>query len=206
MTTKKIFELGDKFARKMEQMNDNEKFSQQREKIAKFSHKFLGELKAIISEMDGDFAVLKIKNLDPKTLEAFADIRTHILYMMKQIDPEHPYDGTIELAKWADSKNTKLILNNLDFIITHFLEQQKEEFTSTPHLRHSRSQSIKRFQNLLLAAHKYVLENPLLPDPREQATVPPPRLLNEKEEVTQPIGNEDTTIPGIPSSKKPIAV
>jgi hypothetical protein len=202
MTTNKIFELGEKFAKKLEQNNDNARFSQQREHINKFSHKLLGELKSILNEMDGDLLVLREKKIDPNVLTSFKNIKSAILTLFKDIDPMHPYEGTERLIRWAEHRTNKSMLDNLHFIISHYLDTNKEDFVANKYLQPVKSESIKKFQNLLKMAKQYISENPLLPDPRLQSTVPPPRLYNVKEDNIDPIGSQDLTMPGSPDSKK----
>lgn len=205
MTSKKVFELGEKFAQQAEKMNDNAKYQAQRERIDKFSHKLLGELKAINNEMGGDYLALKEKQLDPKVLEVLRKTRLQLIEKVKDIDPLHPYEGTNHLINWADSRIIKSTLDNLNFIIHSFLNNNQDDFKPSSMVKPLRIDSIKKLQNLLKAARIYMNENPLLRDPRNQSTVPPPVLRNVKnDEETVPAGREDVTVPGIPASKKEV--
>ena len=202
MSYTKLLELEQRFSKKIAQSNDNIRFQEQRDRLSKFYHKLVRELNSIVSEMEGDIVALKARGLDPNTIKVFRDFRGHIINLIKNIDPEKPYEGTLKLIAWMHERMNKATLDNLNFIIQEHLKNNQVEFQPASFLSHVRVDSLSKIKNLLKSAHDYIEDNPLLPDPRDIPTVPPPVLRNVRDEEFTPASKDDMTVPGIPASKK----
>lgn len=191
MTYVKLIELEEKFSKKIAQNDEESGLQDQRSKLSKFYHKFTRELYSLINEMDGDALVLKEKGLSPDLLKMFNGIKGHITSAVKQINPYIPYDGAMNLIEWANQKETKATLNNLNFIIQEFLKTNEVEFKVGPHLNQVRVESITKLKNILKNIHEYIKENPLS-DSKELPTVPPParRMREDEETVILPSPNK----------------
>lgn len=198
----KLFQLEEKFIKKIAANKQNVLFSEQRDRLSKFYHKLISGLNAVANEMDGDYFALKELGLDKETLNVFKNFRANIIELAKQIVPERPYDGTMDLIRWLNDRTNKSIMDNLNFISKEFLKKNQVKFEPTSYLKPVRVESFNKLKHLLKEADQFISEHPMLPDPRMQSTVPPPRLHNVKDEEPITLGPGGVTVPGIPISKK----
>lgn len=185
MTHKKVIELANKFANQ-----HNKEWQAQRERLETFYYDTSKFFKALINEMNGDLLVLKHKDIHPDVIKTFGDTIHKLLSLYLDIDPEHPYAGIEKLINWADNKQTKVLLENLEFLIKEYLFRGKSEFEQTPNMKHPQVQSIKKLLAIVPKLRAFMNAHPMLPDPRSVSTVPPPMKI-DKELVS--LGPNDPT-------------
>lgn len=175
MTHKRVIELANKFANQ-----HNKEWQDQRERLEAFYYDTSKFFKALISEMNGDLLTLKFKDIHPDVLKTFGDVTHKILSLYLEIDPDHPYVGLENLINWAESKQTKVLLENLEFLIKEYLFKERDEFEQGPYMKHPQVQSIKRLLGTIPKLKKFIIDHPMLPDPRSVSTVPPPMKMNKE--------------------------
>lgn len=175
MTHKKVIELANKFANQ-----HNKEWQDQRERLESFYYDTSKFFRTLINEMDGDLLTLKQKNIHPDVIKMFSDITHKLISLYLDIDPEHPYKGIDNLINWTESKETKVLLENLEFLIKEYLFRGKIDFEQTPHMKHPQVQSIKRLLAVIPKLRNFMNDHPMLPDPRNVSTVPPPIKINKE--------------------------
>lgn len=185
MTNKKVQELADKFANK-----HNEAWQAQRETLESFYYDTSKFFRTIINEMDGDLLTLKQMNIDLGVQKMLGKVFHDFVELYKEINPAHPYIGIQNIIDWAGSKQNKILFENLNFLFNEYLRKDKVEFEQSPSLKHPKVNSIKKLTNALPELKKFMVEHPLLPDPRQVSTVPPP-MKNDLD--TYRLGPEDKT-------------
>lgn len=198
----KLFELEEKFIKKIAASKQNVLFSEQRERLEKFYHKLISGLNAVTNEMDGDYLALKELGMDKQTLSVLKNFRSNIIELAKAIVPENPYEGTLNLISWLNDRMNKSTMDNLNFIFKEFLKNNQVDFEPSSYLSPVRVESFNKLKHILKEADQFIATHPMLPDPRMQSTVPPPRLHNVKDEESITLGPGGVTVPGIPISKK----
>lgn len=185
MTNQDVMQVAIKLANKY-----NEAWKEQRERLETFYYDTSRFLKSLITEMDGDLATLKHRRVHGDVIKMFGDIAHELTDLYVAIDPEHPYAGMEKLVSWAESKPTKIKLDNLQFLIKEYLKKTKPDVEQTHHLKHTAVDSIRKLMVIIPKLRSFMTAHPLLPDPRSVSTVPPP-LKIDKELIS--LGPEDAT-------------
>lgn len=169
MYKSKVIELGEKFAHE-----HNQKWQEQRDRLETFYFDTSRFFRNLINEMDGDLLVLKHKDVHEDVIKMFSKFTHDLLKLYLDIDPTHPYAGMEKLVNWVDSKQTKNLLENLEFLIQTYLKKEKIEFEQTPNMKHPQFSSIQKLLTIIPKLRNFMVEHPMLPDPRSVSTVPPP--------------------------------
>lgn len=187
MSHKKIVELSKKFA----ELNINEKFNAQREKMSIFSDEFYASFRRILNEMEGDIMSLKYKGFEISTLKQFNGIFHNLLNISKEITSDNPYHAAKKLNEFLSDK---MVLNNLKKIISLIKETlQSDNFgENLPGLK---IDSINKIAKLNEFVKNYMANNPLL-NVSLETSFP---ILQEEERKA---GRDDVTNPAIPIAKK----
>jgi hypothetical protein len=185
MTNQDVMQVAIKLANKY-----NEAWKEQRARLETFYYDTSRFLKALITEMDGDLATLKHRQVHGDVTKMFADIAHQLTDLYVDIDPEHPYTGMARLVNWVESKPTKIKLDNLQFLIKEYLKKTKPDIEQTAHVKHSAIDSIRKLLVITPKLRSFMDAHPLLPDPRSTSTVPPPM---EKNKEILSLGPDDET-------------
>lgn len=185
MSNKQVQQLADKLANK-----HNEAWKAQRERLESFYYDTSKFFRTIINEMDGDLLLLKEMGIDIDVQKMLGKVFHNFVELYKNIDPEHPYAGIQNIIEWASSKENTILFDNLNFLFNEYLRQNKVEFEQSPNLKHPRVNSIKKLTNALPALKEFMVNHPMLPDPRKISTLPPP-IQNEVQTVR--LGPDDKT-------------
>jgi len=159
MSNNLIQKLANKF---LEHHFDNDKMEKQKEMFEIFYYDKVGELKSIINEMSGDLLLIKEKHLHLDIRQLFGKVYQQIIDLYKEIDPQDPYPGTLNLINWANSKTNKSILENLDFLIQKHLEKNETLLYGAKKLKQPQVVSINHFLTLIPALKQFILDNPSL--------------------------------------------
>ncbi|MEK6878064.1 MAG: hypothetical protein AABY22_00570, partial [Nanoarchaeota archaeon] len=106
-------------------VGDDENFHNQRVRLEGFFHDLYSNLRASLTEIEGDLAVLKHKKIDSGVLKTLGRVFHQISNLTKQVNPQDPYKAVADLANWFNDANNKMIVENINFIINEFLKQNK---------------------------------------------------------------------------------
>jgi hypothetical protein len=206
MTYHKIQQLAVKFADRADNivhkpvyLGDDEKFHLQRTRLEDFFYDVYQGLRRALNEMEGDMLALKEAKMEPSTLTVLGRVFHQLNELTKQATPENPYLAVSKLAEWLDNKHNKSIVENLNFIIDKFLSNKKSEINPGKGVKHLTIKGLKNAVKEIEKAKAYMVANPMLPDPRDAITVPPPKLLSEQTSVSAPppANHSKETVPGI---------
>lgn len=185
----KIQKLADKFADRPETigfrpiyLGDDENIHNQRLRLEEMFHDLYQGFRSSLNEIEGDILALKVMGLDSDTLKAMGKVVHDINHLVKQLNPENPYIVINQLYAWINDRNNKSILDNLDFITKAFVKKQ-QNFSLSKGVGTLKVNGLSNLVNKINEAKAYADQNPLLPDPRELATVPPPGKAKKEENV-----------------------
>lgn len=171
--------------------NKNEQFRLQREKLGHFAHDLLLRLRMLISEMEGDLKVLRIKSFDKKMWKIFARLWNHLVDVAKSIDANKPYQSAQVIVDLVKTRPHKAIIDNLEFLVQHHLKQTAVDFAPGPLLQPVQVRSLKLLKALADYLENYMQENPLIDIPG--SIPPPPEPPQETQEKIVPSGSEEAT-------------
>lgn len=181
--------------------DDNEKFRLQRERLEQFYHDLHLKLRILLGEMEGDISALKAKNFDKSLWKSFVNLWKDVLEISKEITVDKPYQGASKLVSYVKSRPHRSIIDNLDYLVQHFLKTTEVDFKTGPILRQVQVRSLGLLKSLADHVEKYMEANPLLPVPSSTPTAEPPLVVKPEEFKPAPIGaNESTYVP--PAKKK----
>jgi hypothetical protein len=142
----------------------DEKLKQQKDRLEEFYYDTTGALKNIVNELAGDLFILKEKGFNPELRQLLIKIYQQIIDLYKDIDPRDPYPGTLNLINWANAKQNKAILENLEFLIENHLKKHEVSFYGKDNLKQPKVFSISKFCQLIPKLKKYIQDNPMLMD------------------------------------------
>lgn len=164
MTRKLLETLAKKFA--------NDRFdAKNKEKLESFYYDQVNQLKTIIGEMSGDLLLIKEKGLPIDIRHLFGKIYQQIIALYKEIDPENPYAGTLNLIKWIETKHNKDLLDNLDYLIKKYLNKNELNFHSKEILRQPTTTSINKFMQITKQLKKFIISNPVIDIQQQLSTI-----------------------------------
>ena len=218
MTTQRLIQLADKFADKTEytQILDpnpktpsksdlDQKFQFQRSQFFKLAEMFRDKLRSVINEMDGDYVALKERDFDPKMLKLFGQVKWHLIEIYKKISEDKPYQSAEKLIEYVNSRHTRAVIDNLEFLIQHHLQQTAVSFTPSQHMENLKVKSLQHLIDLANGLKLFMEKNPLLPEPVIPTNVKvEPVIPFSDEEGSKPGIPEGKTVGGIPSAKKAV--
>ncbi len=171
----------------------DEKFHLQRERLEKFYHDLHLKLKILLSEMEGDIRVLKEKGFEKEMWKIFVNVWKDLLTISHQLTPDKPYPAAAALVAYVKTRPHKAVIDNLDYLVQHFLKQNEVDFQSGPMLQQVQVRSLGLLKSLADHAEKYLADNPLLPVP---SGIPPAQLplaVQPEEFKPVPAGSEEST-------------
>jgi len=179
------------------------RFSHQRHRLAEFAHILKTRLGIVIKEMEGDLFVLKERQFDQKVYEMLLKIWNEIIKISKVFHAEKPYTTAEQLINYVNSKNTRNIIDNLNFLAKHHLKQTNIKSNLLPVMGHPQFKSLDLLLNLVEYADKYMLDHPLLSNFEIGSWKYEPLIPVEKSEKPSLTPMEET-VPGVPLKKKVI--
>jgi hypothetical protein len=190
-------------ARKFAENNLNDQYQAQRERIELFSDNLLRKLRASLNELEGDLFVLKEKKFDKTSWKELGQFWRDLIEIYKKIDEKRPYDGVGKLVNYIKSKKDWL-LKIIPAIRKH-LKENEVDFGPSKTLIQARADGLKKVILLVEEMGQYVKKNPLLADPREMKTVPPPprgalEVIPDPE--FKPVGPDQGTKVDVPIKKE----
>jgi hypothetical protein len=149
--------------------------------------------------MEGDIRVLKEKNFDKGMWRIFVNVWQDILNISKEITPDKPYQGAGKLVNYVNSKPHKSIIDNLEYLIQHFLKTTEVDFQAGMGLQQVQIKSLKLLKALAAHAEGFMTANPLLPIPSDKPPAEEPLLtVSPQEFKPATVGDgESTYVPPI---------
>jgi hypothetical protein len=202
MSYYKIQELAFKFADRADSithkpiyLGDDDKFHAQRARLEEFFFDFYQGLRRSLNEIEGDILSLKEAKMDPSVLKVLGQVFHQLNDITRQANPENPYLTVKKLLEWLNSKTNKSIIDNLQFIITNFLRNRKLDIKTNKRVSDLTINGLNNTIKEIEKAKMYMDAFPMLPDPRDAITVPPPKLLSEQTSVSSlpaPDHNKET--------------
>lgn len=192
MSYLKVQQLAVKFADRAETigfkpiyLGDDEKFHLQRERLDEFFHQFYLSLRSALSEIEGDILALKQLNADSGVISMLSRVFHQVNDIVRHSSNTTPYDAVNALSNWLNDKSNKSIIDNLNFITSKILEKNKVDFMPGAGITSLKINGLTNLVKQINKAKEYVDSNPMLPDPRDAITVPPPgKLKNEQTSVS----------------------
>lgn len=187
MSKQKIQQLANKFA------DYDQKFQEQRIRLENLFQDFSAEFKSILREMEGDIHTLQLKRFDPDLLKIFYKLWFNLSVYNKQLRKDDIHSEIDRIVRYVLSKQILSTIDNLDFLIQHFLKQTKEDLPAEGLLTQIKINSLKKLKTLVLETRDYFKKYPPVDVP---GTIPPPlyKALNEGEEPEhQQLGPQDKT-------------
>lgn len=155
MSYKRIIELANKFADDSSYQNQELK-----NKLTYFQNEFSTKFNSIITEMDGDLASLKIMNFDKNIFKIFTKLWNNLLEFNNKLSGENKLNTINEIIDFVTSKQTMSMVDNLEFLINHFLEKNKIDTSGTAILSNINVQSLHKLLNLILESKDFIKNHP----------------------------------------------
>lgn len=204
MSYQKVLDLAQKFATTTYQtttLPEDLKFQAQRELIADFYQSLYHKLSVIISQLGGEFFVLKERKFDHKMLKLLAKVHHDLATFLQNIDSARPYVMAEKLIQYVLNKPNGPVLDNLDFLAKHHIAQTNETFEAGPILSHPKMHSFSELKTFAKQLQTFIAENPLIEAPTQSVFKHTPEG-NLQDIPSFFAGKEDVTNPGVPNAKK----
>jgi hypothetical protein len=198
MTNVTILRLLDKYADEAGTVlleKSDARFKHQRHRLAEFAHQLFSRFRLILAEIEGDLVVLRERQFDPDMQKILIKVWRELEQIFKGFNQDKPYLVAQKLVEYVKSRSTRSILDNLDFLAKHHLQQTSEDISPSfqPQIR-----SITLLLNLAEHVEKYIAEHPLLPI----VEMAPPLTGKPKVEPGPTLTPIDKTNPSVPQAKK----
>lgn len=140
----------------------NAEFQAQRDRLSKFFEYFQGKLRSIISEADGEIRILKERKFDDKMMKLLIKYHQDLISIFMQIDKESPYTAAEKFVKLILEGQSGHIVNNLEFLSKHHLQQTNVDFMSGKILQHPQIISFDKVKELAANLKKFMIQHPII--------------------------------------------
>ena len=177
-------------------------YQAQRNRLSKFSEELEKGLRSAINEMSNDLSTLRYRDFDPKMFKLLGNIYQTLIDIIKSLDESKPYIAAEKVVRLVSERQTRIILENLEYLAKAHVSATNVDFTPSPRLKHPEIRSFAVLRKLASELKQFMDKHPLIVPPGQLApTVPPPALLRQREpEFTA--GKEEETNPSSPLAKK----
>jgi hypothetical protein len=167
MTSPKVLQLMKKYADEGNQptvmLEQSEgRFTHQRKKLEEFSHHLQTKLRVVISEMEHDISVLKMRDFDKNMWKLLVGVWQHLESIYKTFHQDRPYDTAKKIIDYTNDRNTRAIIENLDFLGKDHVKKTNVDFAPTPNFINPEIRSLKLLLTLSNYVENYIKENPLM--------------------------------------------
>lgn len=195
MKYQKVFEMLEKFTtlaaqETVYQSPVNIEFQNQRDRLTKFYGNFQSKLRAIISEIDGEIRILRERKFDDKMMKLLLKFHQDLISIYKEIDQDNPYPAAEKLVYYVLESPNKHIINNLDFLAKHHLQQTNVSFMAGKILQHPEIRGLAAVKELAGHLRSFMAQYPMIkpPPPLPQA---PATLQENLQDVPAFFSKED---------------
>lgn len=206
MSIQKVLEMAERFitlaeegTRVSEPVNE---YQAQRNRLGKFVEALEKKLRSVIAEMGNDLSTLRYRSFDSKTFKVFGNIYQTLIDINKSIDDSKPYIAAEKIVRLVSDKQTRIILDNLEYLAKQHVSATNVDFTPSPRLKHPEIRSIDALRKLASELKQFMDEHPMIVPPGQLApTIAPPARLKQPEPEFA-AGKEEETNPSSPLAKK----
>jgi hypothetical protein len=149
------------------------RFKHQRQRMAEFAHQFKTKLRVLIAEMESDIGMLRANSFDKAMQKIFIQVWNHLVGIYRSFHEDRSYEAASKLVDYVKSRNTRAVIENLDFLAQHHLQNPDEHGPKTS------IKSLKLLLNFADYLEKYMKENKVLDKPKTIITpmLPPEQNL-----------------------------
>jgi hypothetical protein len=157
-------------------------FENQRQKLAKFHEHFKRRLTTIIGELAGDIWTLKERQFDRKLFGLLGQVYHDLIQISQKSDLDKPYATAEELIRYVTERPSGPIIDNLDYLAKHHIEQTNVDFGGGKTLIHPTMHSLDDLKKLVVQLETFMAQNPLLTT-QESAPIPNPSIERNMENI-----------------------
>ncbi len=173
----------------------NVKYQVQRDMLAKFYDFFHSRLRTVMGQMESNLGTLRARNFDKDMWNLLVRVYKHLENIYSHINHDKPYLAAQELVDYVNDRQRRAVIDNLDFLARHHLEQTKPETLAPlpPIAKHiTEAESLGNLKELAAQIKEHMEKNPLIAEP---ITTPPPgrRENPAAQHPDQPVGPEALT-------------
>lgn len=173
MKYQKVFEMLEKFtALAAYQAPVNVEYQNQRDRLAKFYEHFHGKLRAIINGLDGEIRILKERKFDNKMMKLLVKVHQDLLSIYKETDKDNPYLAATKLVHYVLEGPNKHIIDNLDFLAKHHLQQTNVDFMSGKILQNPQILTLATVKELAEHLKNFMAQHPMIQPPAPLVSAP----------------------------------
>ena len=175
MTSSKVFQhLIKKYAEEAPQptvlLEDSEaRFKHQRQRMAEFAHQFKTKFRVLLAEMEHDIGILRAHRFDKNIQNTFIQIWRHLIDIYNHFHEDRSYEAATKLVEYVKSRNTRAVIDNLDFLTEHHLQRPK-----SADLPQTSIKSLKLLLSFADYLENYMKVNKLLANPKIITPMLPP--------------------------------
>jgi hypothetical protein len=150
------------------------RFKHQQKKIAEFAHNFQTKFRVLIIEMEHDLSTLRLKKFNKEIWKMMAQVWENLVNIYKTFHQDKPYEAAAKLVEYVNTKQTKDIIDNIDFLAQHHMKKTPVKFTPMSVLNIPEIKSLKLLTSLSEYLQNYMKENSLLEKTKEVPISYPP--------------------------------
>jgi len=151
----------------------------QQSKLDQFYLHFSKSLRFIINSLEGSLWSLKERKFDTKGYQALVKLQNQLIEINKQIKPNNPYLAANKLVNLVLDRPNLMIIDTLDFLIKHHLQQTQVDFRPSLSLRHPDVKELTNLKDLAEQLRNFMSKNPLI----EKPTISTQQLENTLQDV-----------------------
>lgn len=171
MTSPKVLQIMKKYADEGNQptvmLEQSEgRFTHQRKRLEEFAHHLQTKLRVVLTEMEHDISVLKMRGFDKNMWKLLVEVWQHLEGIYKSFHQDRPYETANKIVNYLNDRNTRAIIENLDFLGQHHVKKTNVDFAPTPNFINPEIRSLKLLMTLSSYLENYVKENPLVEKPK----------------------------------------
>lgn len=179
MTSPKIAQLMEKYADEGNQPTvvfeqSEGRFTHQRKRLEEFSHKLHTKLGVIVNEMEHDIGVLKMRDFNKEMWRLLVQVWQHLEGIYKTFKQDKPYETANKIISYLNDRNTRAVIENLDFLGQDHLKKTNVSFTPAPNFINPEIRSLKLLVNFSKYLENYLKENPLIEKTKSPFITPMP--------------------------------
>jgi hypothetical protein len=138
------------------------RFKHQQKRMTEFAHSFQTKLRVVIAEMEHDIGTLRDRKFDRNMQKMMIQIWENLVNIYRSFHQDRPYEAASKLVGYVHEKQTKDVINNLDFLAKHHVKKTNIDFAPMSVLEHPEIRSLTLLTSLAAYLENYMKENPLL--------------------------------------------
>lgn len=144
------------------------RFKHQRQRMSEFAHQLKTKFRVLIAEMESDIGMLRANRFPQDMQKIFIQVWNHLINIYRNFHEDRSYETASKLVDYVKSRNTRAIIENLDFLAQHHLQNPNKDAPKTS------IKSLKLLLNFADYLENYMKENKLLSNPKIITPMLPP--------------------------------